>query len=939
MNILIDTCSWIDLLTTKSHNKSLEHLEFWVANNHVNIVTHRIIIEEWNKNKIKERNEYFQSLKTKYNHANEVLKSEKLPLQNLEPKTYIYDNQIDIIDKILKQAIILDTPIHVKSQCMDRTLIPRKAPFHNKLYSTNDAYIIFSALDYFNSRNESFTFISSNTSDFGAPNNLDNEIHPDIICDYENTQLAFYTHLGKVIFNLKNILPCPDLVNNDSINSHPYSDEISIDRTKPIINQLEDYLISRYKEIKFIPINILIDHFPFRNVNSLRPYYSTFNLTIENKEIISLLDSFTISRDNSILFKHKTSETESNSLKFILKKLSSNLIFKISEEINPNKSYNIRFVDHKNCDCIKCKFYKLDFNSVLKAINNEDDNEDLAQRAYIHYKLGNFIQAYNCLKKLLHKADKNDQKTTKFLINFNLKKLRTFIEDRYWGNMNQDVIVEELKNIDLTIQALQLKTIENKRILDWILDLSFYYNANDKIQKKVKQIINQYYSQLNGGRSSNNHVWNLISYYAEFDAFINENYLFFDKFSEYEELFDTFVEGLIVSLGIEKPGNSKLDALDDWMLHRIILYGKAESINKYFNRYQLKNIAYNRTSIDGNSLPNLFSNFFIKNIGLDTLITNHCESNNVHLSNYFNTIFSNILTMVSICKLEDAEIKLMAEQLLEYLKGEAIIRSNNLMYVTKFIWKIKDKISNDLIVDYLFLAINNQKYHIEYIIEDFLELLTHKKIKIELTQDQFQLIKDITLGKCNFCNQKHDSSLITQFYELIDSEDLQNNIKDCIEKSLDNEFDFNLCYLSCLYDITTLTSEQLILLIDNSIPKGKGIGNSLFSDEEEEMYRAPSNLLNLCFKLQIDTKTLEFDKIRTINEYYYWLTNMETFDYSKFNPKWISYYKTKFYFKKIYESKETQNALEKFLVNKDSKIESDYINIFIIKTWNTSDAL
>jgi len=53
-NVLIDTCSWIDLLTEDTNNL-LPHLEFWINNECINIISHEIIIEEWNKHKIKQK--------------------------------------------------------------------------------------------------------------------------------------------------------------------------------------------------------------------------------------------------------------------------------------------------------------------------------------------------------------------------------------------------------------------------------------------------------------------------------------------------------------------------------------------------------------------------------------------------------------------------------------------------------------------------------------------------------------------------------------------------------------------------------------------------------------------------------------------------------------------------------------------------------------------
>jgi hypothetical protein len=63
-NILIDTCSLIDLLS-EDKNKLLPHLEFWKQNNCINFVTHKLIIEEWNKHKEKQKKEVRRFIENK----------------------------------------------------------------------------------------------------------------------------------------------------------------------------------------------------------------------------------------------------------------------------------------------------------------------------------------------------------------------------------------------------------------------------------------------------------------------------------------------------------------------------------------------------------------------------------------------------------------------------------------------------------------------------------------------------------------------------------------------------------------------------------------------------------------------------------------------------------------------------------------------------------
>ncbi len=77
-----------------------------------------------------------------------------------------------------------------------------------------------------------------------------------------------------------------------------------------------------------------------------------------------------------------------------------------------------------------------------------------------------------------------------------------------------------------------------------------------------------------------------------------------------------------------------------------------------------------------------------------------------------------------------------------------------------------------------------------------------------------------------------------------------------------------------------------------------------------------------------------FNKMREFDIYYLWLLDMNKFNYEDFQSSWIGEYPTRYYFEKIATSSKVKEAVEKQLkTNFNSKIEKDYLNIFIRKTW------
>jgi len=79
--------------------------------------------------------------------------------------------------------------------------------------------------------------------------------------------------------------------------------------------------------------------------------------------------------------------------------------------------------------------------------------------------------------------------------------------------------------------------------------------------------------------------------------------------------------------------------------------------------------------------------------------------------------------------------------------------------------------------------------------------------------------------------------------------------------------------------------------------------------------------------MQINVNTLQ--KLKNINGYYKWLLGLEEFDYSEFDPNWITLYKTRFFFNHMSKSKKLHKYLKDYLKkNQNSKIADVFFKIF-----------
>lgn len=936
-NIIIDTCSLIDLLS-EDKNKLLPHLEFWKNNDCINFITHEIILEEWNKHKLKQKRRFEASLKTKYKHAQEVGKKEKLLIpENLEPNIQNIDNQIATIDELLNSAVVLKTTNNIKIHCSDRT-ITKKAPFHNKLDSTKDAYIVFSALEYFKENGQSFLFISANKNEFGSPNNLDSKIHPEIIEGYEEINIEYLNDIGRAINNLKKELSIsllPEEINNTSIIN--VEEEISIDKSKPILEQVYDYISIRHREIKFYPISLFINHYPFK-LNSYN-YYSTFGLSIDNESLFELFKSLEILEDNSIKFNdskfHNGVDNYQDKIKKVLLGLSGNLIFNLSND-KSRERLSIRYSEEKNCECPKCSFRKLKFTKCFKNLDTfTNSHEDLQKSSYLNYQIGNYLFAIEKQKEALVKYKKEHLDSLYFIGQFNLTKLSIFIRNNYFGEQSQNELLNELKKIDLEYVETNLSSKENKKLIKYLKENIFYTTARNKIQETSSKIIDQYYSSLNGGWSSNSNVWILINEFAQLESFLVENFIVYDKFKEFQDVFSIFLEGLLASHAIADSHHSRLEKFDDYLITKILQYGNPELINKYYKRYKLKKIHYKKSSSNGDSFAELIENFFSNENLRESLIEN-CENNNRRFWEYYNSIFKNILIIVSIGDFDNSFINKFSKQLVKYLKNETFIHPQNFKQINTFLYRCKEHMTKELINDFFDLGINKSFYHNSEFYESLLNVIEERKEHITITEKQFKKIQNIAFEECSLCKEKHENTIIIELYLMIDNSDLKKKIAKIIQEKLQEKFSFQLFYQAIIFEIIPLETNLLNKAIETSIPKEHQTSiKSVFSGINDNRFNNINSIMNLCFKLDIDTTIEQFKAFKNIDPYYSWLIDMNDFNYDLFKPEWIGEYTTRYYFRKIYNNKLVKKKLESIIKKEfDSKLEKDYINIYVRKTWN-----
>jgi hypothetical protein len=431
-------------------------------------------------------------------------------------------------------------------------------------------------------------------------------------------------------------------------------------------------------------------------------------------------------------------------------------------------------------------------------------------------------------------------------------------------------------------------------------------------------------------------VWILINEFAKLETFLVGNYIVYDKFKEFQDVFSIFIEGLFASHAIADNQHSRLENFDDWLITNLLQYGSPEIINKYYRKYKLEKIHYNKTSSNGDSFSELIDNFF-SNENLRESLNANCESDNRRFWEQYNRIFKNILTVVSISDFDREYINSFSNQLVNYLENETFIHPQSFRQINTFLYRCGKQLDKEIIYRFFDLGINNSFYHSFDFYDSLLNTLKNKKENIIITIKQFQIIKNIAFEECSLCKEKHENSIIIPIYLMINNSDFKKRIEYIIKEKLQENFSFDLFYQATIFELIPLDRDMLNEAIEVSLPKSKQVSfKSAFSGIEDNRFVKLNSILNLCFKFNIDTTTEKFEPFKNLDSYYAWLIDMDSFNYDLFKAEWIGEYSTRFYYRKIYKNKIVREKLDSIIKdNFNSNIERDYLNIYVRKTWNS----
>ena len=913
-HLLIDCCTLIHLNSIEGVNNHLLELQNQIDSNRITLLSHTLSIKEWEKHKEKDKKRKERKLLSykggevhSSNDFNSNLSS------NISVNTQHLDLQAQLIDELLSKALVLTTPDVIKLEFAERYRA-RLAPFHKKQNSQNDWEMIGSVCNYceINGINNLY-FLSGNHTDFADEKDVLRTIHPDIQRRFLKVKIHYYKNYSdffREIHNTETFLPqllSSQLIHNNKYNYNSTMKQSDLDSLYYLYNEL-------YREINFIPLHMLVKFYPFSVNENSNAYYSSFTIYYIRQTLLHFFENLILNADKDINYKDELLLSSITNYKekteFVLRRLSQNLVFNVSGDEN-RRVANIHHYKLQVCYCYQCSFNRFEFYKTYANLKEEEfDLKEKLKFAYIHYQYGNYEKAAKVYQKIAQEAVRQKKYITYFISKYNLKHLSLFLQNFFLHDKINHELINELKQIDPLEEAVKLKGSSDYNLLSFIAQEDFFTEAFQKISDKRNDILSHYYLQLNGGWSSNEHIRELIGEFAKLEVFLNNNYIIFDKFSDFEKLFELVTEAIFASHAINEKQGDRFTSFDDYWIHKFINYGKADSLKRYFNRYHLKSLKYRESNTEKDTFIELAEHLFQSWNDDKKGYSFVRERDNNYMVHYVNHLFQNIVTIGSFLELPNDTLNKFASLLLNFLKVKNILDPASFRSITYFISKKRKVLNESLLLEFFQHFLYAKEHHGNEIMEAILGSNSNEAV-MQMSQIDFDNFLSFCKGM-EESNAKFRTSILPILFSKVDVEK-KDKIKKVIEEELNNHFDFSLYYLASIYDVLPLNKDKILQLVDEINVDEMNKAPRVLWGNAEYQNDYLNRLFNICFKYNLVIKTPFFEKLKKVHPYYEWLIDMDAFDYTNFNPEWILAYPTVYYHRKMSKSPNLIDAIVKYL--------------------------
>lgn len=918
--IVIDTVNWKKLVSAIEVERNLSILLHLATSGQLKFLLPVSIKEEWEKHRKVEKNK-LQNAVTNHLRKMKLLNiSEDDELNRKEAALSLLETQITTIDDILRMSIPLPEEeraiaiIHKHQRTAKETeKSKRLPPFHNKQDSTNDAITIFTTLDYLDKNGiTELYFISENHNDFGSPLNPENEIHPGIISVFPTIKIRYFSQISSAItaFELAGL----KLKEFKRVLGPRINNNIILDKTQHLINQLHDYLEKRFKELYVLPKHLFLNHYPFYKGTSPL-YHSPFTIYTDNENLYDLLSLPYTGSD--------LTEDLEEKRKGIIHGLWNNQLYHLGKDMLNRKTIDIDYTNEKECSCLLCLYRRLDFLAITESLSNPvlpDKAEELARIAFIQYVMGRHKDTANTLKILESKEGISN--ILAFLTKYNLATIGRMLD--YYAEQTPETktMIESMLEIDLQQAFDLLKNSSNIDVLKWIHESKFYNETLHEVRECTFKIRDLYENKSSGSHDA---TLELLEWFLGFSDFIHQNGVLFDIGAHSDPLASAFIEGIFASLRCEPRMSGKLEGFTNRIVEHIILNVHPEIIYKYSKRYKISSIKpFEPLTKFGTMWRRLFEQFSKVQ---DAIIAD--DSNRIFRDRYERLTYSTV-AVFSILETTESETEEFCKLVIEVFRSQKIFHNYKATTALLFlIDKKKSVLSTATLQSFLDLWIKAPSVFSSQLLNLLVDILEERCEVFLFPADQFDLIKKYCFESDGDNNKDQRWDCLCELFRIFKEGEQKETIRGFVHDSLAKDFNGGNYYEATIYEVINPNekfNEQYLIYIEAILKEEKRIhgwfGNAYFHDRRVDQF------FNYYFKFKVELPDHLGERLKGFDPYYDWLLDMEKFDYSKFNPLWLRNHFSYHYKLQYRKSRKLKSFLQSYIKEHFEDLEAQRVFMF-----------
>lgn len=901
-NLLLDTNAWLNFLETDPDQELFNAVVRWIEKNEIEVIVPDTLFREWHDKKDKVLGQIRANMRKDLSG----IASKSSSISFLAQKSY--KRKIKVAEKItglLQNGKHWPLSQSVKLTVMDRQ-INHLAPFHNFGNAVGDASLFYSAIEYLQSNSHNEILFVSADADFRAAD--DYNLHPDL--EQPDITIEFHTSIYRAFGHLFK----SDETDGDS-STYRSADYVEMYQLLenaeklPVIRQLiEVYNYVRHQQ-PFIPTSILCRTFPFKVLDGKRSYSYDYSFGI-NTNNIPLLEQW--HQWNTEV----GAEPEiKDDLERICAWLNLNTIFHLTSHDFPH-TVAVESKTEATERNVEWKVFALDLAGALQELQTGSKSDIRAIMAHAYYQA--FFGNFSASARLYAEAKKHpaaaSEEILQFICVYNLKHLER-LSSSYHTGIPEDVraIFRESGSRSLEELALQHghQNDFDRESIRFLEERTFYTEALDGIVEVSRKIRDQYHSQLKGAWSSNSFIENLLAEFARLEGYLDRNAIIFKQYAQFGELFDYFLEGLLMSNAIKQSQDSHLRDFDDYLLTRLIHYGNADRLFVYLKRYGIKRLKYRAVYPEEEQVHKVILRFWEELPDFYRVAKTNLENNGIFYWDRLERVVSNTLAVLALVDFPATVYANLGRSIVEALNIPEFINRVKPVFLANVIRDKGGFFNGDDLKAMFDLVLKTRGLHEPSLFEAFQALVERDILPgLMSAERQIEMWSDF-YTKCPVCDENHHPDILAACIQMLEENERLAAVQK-LEEELKHEFNARKYYYYVMYDLVDYAKFFEHYLKSYPDCKEPLKRRTVFGPAEVR-YAELNELLNVCFKKNVDTTTADFKRLHGYSPYYDWLLDMDHFDYSGFDPLWVNQYQTSHYFNKIFGNEKCREHIRKYL--------------------------